>query len=523
MTRQSQILSLALRAPSGPAPQLRACERHAYGLPLASPVNSGLARAGRPGAGRAYLLIRCAAAIAVVAAATLVDPVALVAVTSRGPGASAACAALARRVVNDDPSLPHHHTALPDTRRVACGPSPDSAAWAVLLTRLLHAAKYAIAVIGGSETAGKGCTQVQGAEVVALHACAWSARLVQELRLLWPTKDIGLVNFGIGGMELASALPSLPRWLPADAGMPGLLMVDFIVNDSWSSYHLTAVLAAYEKLVLETRRLRPLVDVLFVSTCALPKCGVVNALINSVARWHGVAVVSYTDYADALSRIHNEDASLVLWGKAIHPPWHTHQMIADTCVSCVVAGLEALCRGPAAAKRLPLSLEAHILAAEVCVTPTTLYDAATFSAAVAPAMPTQHDWDLRADSEERALGWISRSEQSSIAFPVSFGKSPRLTVTYIRSYEGFGSASMRFASASPERALVLDGLQDERAGNVSQSFSATFDVSRSCWEPQDGLSGCLGWKVAPWSSHELVFRIVAGGAPKFKITTVLAC
>jgi hypothetical protein len=247
-------------------------------------------------------------------------------------------------------SFPGLHSLPRGLAGAACPIQPpgtlSEAAWARILSRLtLTAASveeedgttrrtfrqpYKVLLLGGSAAAGVFCEN----ELVSWKDCAWSARAVSWMRAAFPCADISLYNYAAGGTTISSGMASLHTWLqnPPDSD---LLLVDFIVNDAfYDQVPLnrpfgvvpTSFSAAYEQFILQTRAARPDLEIVFVNTCALPRCIGLASEIAMLAAHYGIPVISYAAVVDAASitaEVCLKDVSPQWWGppSLTHPRW----------------------------------------------------------------------------------------------------------------------------------------------------------------------------------------------------------
>lgn len=136
---------------------------------------------------------------------------------------------------------------------------------------------------------------------------------------------------------------------------------------------------------------------------------------------------------------------------------------------------------------------------------------------------------------------------SSISFDVSFGEAPVLLVTYLKSYEAMGTASLAIRGDRPEETVELSGkyLSFETQERVSQAHTAIWNVRAARWPLiywHQNPECCPGrterdlevadYSVKPFSRHNVTLttgRTAAAGrgggkaASKFKILSVSSC
>jgi hypothetical protein len=135
-------------------------------------------------------------------------------------------------------------------------------------------------------------------------------------------------------------------------------------------------------------------------------------------------------------------------------------------------------------------------------------------------------WALYADRPEKP-GWITSGVASAIEFELRFGGSPRLTIIYERSYEGFGSVVVQLLRREPVGGnaqvlnghVLLDGLHRDTR-NVTLTEVATLNVKMPAMARFPG-----GFNVRPYTS-DLVARLTfrpRGTGSKFKLRYVGSC
>ena len=135
-------------------------------------------------------------------------------------------------------------------------------------------------------------------------------------------------------------------------------------------------------------------------------------------------------------------------------------------------------------------------------------------------------WALYADRPEKP-GWITSGTASVIEFELRFGGSPRLTIIYERSYEGFGSVAVQLLRREADGGnaqvlngqVLLDGLHRDTR-NVTLTEVATLNVKMPAMARFPG-----GFGVRPHTSDllaRLTFR-PRGTGSKFKLRYVGSC
>lgn len=116
---------------------------------------------------------------------------------------------------------------------------------------------------------------------------------------------------------------------------------------------------------------------------------------------------------------------------------------------------------------------------------------------------------------------------STIEFPVTFGRSPRLTVAWTLGYEGFGHVAVGFTAARHAGEVkMLEGKREDGV-RVTQATVLDMAVGHMKHGSQRHLAGGIaGWGIAPFSSER--FRVElrcpeVGECGKFKILEIRAC
>eukprot|EP00756_Hemistasia_phaeocysticola_P044009 Hpha_TRINITY_DN1758_c0_g1::TRINITY_DN1758_c0_g1_i1::g.158402::m.158402 len=214
--------------------------------------------------------------------------------------------------------------------------------WRPVLEKLQSGGKeVTIVVLGGSETAGTGCSDPDGSSD---RACAWPARYERLLHARFPAANLTLHNHAIGGTTIASAIPLVPSWFRHHAprrgsSAPGgvdLVLVDFTVNDCIDFHSRNEELAgAYEAFVRAVHKTSPSTVLLFFHTIPVKECTHVRHIINHVAARYGDSVVSYADFSIFLEQqwaVNRTRFWRIAKGslRATHPVAGVHKLMAET-------------------------------------------------------------------------------------------------------------------------------------------------------------------------------------------------
>jgi len=152
-----------------------------------------------------------------------------------------------------------------------------------------------------------------------------------------------------------------------------------------------------------------------------------------------------------------------------HPPWTTHQYVADsvlyTLLSLLNSGMGCDGAGPTIQRvtRPPLpettvADKAEVERCFVCLKPTDQLDARTHQVVVnatetniinheSPVVVTCGDWKWVTDERKRS-GWQSDQAGSLIRFRLKVSEIPTISLTYMKSHATFGSFRVAFQPIS---------------------------------------------------------------------------
>ena len=145
------------------------------------------------------------------------------------------------------------------------------------------------------------------------------------------------------------------------------------------------------------------------------------------------------------------------------------------------------------------------------------------------------DWRLYEDREGKP-GWIAHEQGATLGFDLIFGNSPRVVVSFLRSYEKLGAVTIGFAAdgADGDRlntvegaTYSIDGIWPKRTmppgdgGRVSQVHSLALNVQQAQVQQRHGDAAMVGFGVKPFSQRRLLIQLEKSG--KFKILSVVSC
>ena len=371
-------------------------------------------------------------------------------------------------------------------------------------TPTLPAPRAQLVALGGSMVAGQLCNDGEATNA----NCAYPHRLAAALDALAgatkaPAAPLAFTSLASGGTSSLSTLASLgpllaPFGADAAAGLPTLLVVDFSANDLAGGLD---VLSSTEALVRHVLGELPSVALMLVETFhglghgLHPKPTAVKrtalAAYRAIGLRYGVPVVRYEQVIND-ERLAWQRATIGGDGReAVHPPWHTHELIATTLLHSMlliadairadVAGADALPEVPKRAtkgmlqaevdleeQRLrqrrpaapcvapplrssngsaataaestlppPLSRPERLKDLAVCRTALSRYGVGSVSGGLggvgSGARVLSGDWRFYEDVPGKP-GWIATRNGSTIAFPLAFGAMPRATLSYLQGY-----------------------------------------------------------------------------------------
>jgi len=256
----------------------------------------------------------------------------------------------------------------------------------------------------------------------------------------------------------------------------------------------------------------------------------------------------------------------------VHPVWQTHQAIADVVAyavrkhnctlsagvptfsggcsfECVLGGQSSQVARPVTAGAVAaagpttegtashgasqgtLYPKEELRLVQACMSPTSEYSAyeAGLSTDTGAGDKQTHaadvtgDWSFFEDISGKP-GWIANQPGQQQHFRLRFGLVPALAVTYLRSYEGMGSAILTLNNMT---APTLHGHWDEKT-SVSQTI--WYHVGHSVQQTRNLEFGMFGFNISPHTEHIATFTFVGtdrsaaeGGPAKFKLIALAAC
>jgi len=215
-----------------------------------------------------------------------------------------------------------------------------------------------------------------------------------------------------------------------------------------------------------------------------------------------------------------------------HPPWPVHEYMADAVMHTISDMLVGACDAPGSEVEVmlpqPFQDQTKLDEFPACEKPLSFYSSQDQSG------PNHHhhhqlqpmfksgNWELCEDRRDRP-GWIATEANSTIIFPIRFGSSGVLSVSYLKSYEKVGIAELSLKS---RRGDIFSSYLDGRWDKQFSLPASTMFIDRP-----DGTAGDLIAKVAKadaWKDsstgprdYNLEIRMASGS--KFKILSVASC
>jgi len=153
-----------------------------------------------------------------------------------------------------------------------------------------------------------------------------------------------------------------------------------------------------------------------------------------------------------------------------HPPWPTHQYVADSVMYALIRVIEMGCENkgsePSSTGEVNNETTTTVAPKEdvdgcfICMNPLTRIDAkspqyrnigsasnADSTTDIMPSIISSGDWTWVTD-EKGKLGWQSEQFGSIIRFRLKISDKPTITITYMRSHATFGSLRVTFQTSN---------------------------------------------------------------------------
>lgn len=426
-----------------------------------------------------------------------------------------------------------------------------------ILNKLKNKDAIQVVSLGGSFARGHGCGET---DAQAELTCAWPSRARQRLQTMFPESRINWQNFADHGNDALQLLNRLATLAYTTTDVPDLLIVDTLVNDLVSGVRVAT--AAYEKLIRASMSLFPDTQLLLVED-GCPECLADKSVVDQrrkIAQYYNIPVVDYAAMVERHNHVNGLSDALwpfsepeyagtpwtqmgAVWPNFVpqvnvtkptccatsHPPWPVHEYMADAVMHMLSNMLVDACDAPSSEVEMllpkPFQDQQELDRFPACEKPLSFYSSQDPSGPKLKLQPMfkSGDWELCEDIHDRP-GWIATEADSTIVFPIRFGSSGVLSVSYLKSYENVGLAELSLQSRG---GTSFSGSLDGRWDNKFSLPASDMFINQ-----EDGTAGGLIGKLAKadaWDfrnetgprGYDLKIRMKSGS--KFKIFSVASC
>ena len=214
-----------------------------------------------------------------------------------------------------------------------------------------------------------------------------------------------------------------------------------------------------------------------------------------------------------------------------HPTWEWHQLYAEAVVWALAdAALRPTSASPPNTTRYKPEDLAKFPTCDAGGTYASAYDVAFRGAcAAAPGVAAARDCALTEDRPGKP-GFVLSGDGAFVEFDVDFGAQPTLTVSYLRSYAGFGTARLRLNGATYDLVAKTGGSTTQThaeffaAGldrRVDQTHSMKVAEAQKQGRPLAD-AGAKGFGVKK-GARRVPLRITLTAGDKFKVVAVASC
>lgn len=309
----------------------------------------------------------------------------------------------------------------------------QSQAWQHFASALTIGERPKLLVTGGSMLVGMDCNDGKRRR----EKCTYASRLAESLSAR--CAPVEFVSLASGGVTTSGVLPFLPRWLRPHTvgGEPALLLIDHSANDAHlldggDPADIAALEGAVESLIRWLFNEHPNVAILLVETFP----GAIESYAR-VAAHYGIPHVRYgavvrdwdLGWTRGSARCFLSDDCLCV----PHPPWTSHQLIADVCFEAV----RALLNRPGASDGMPPPIAPPH---RFCSPPLVAYEAtdAVRTPPLGVRLPADGGWYFSPQEATGKPGWYGKGvggQGDALLFDVRFGSAPRLCLAYLYGHE----------------------------------------------------------------------------------------
>jgi hypothetical protein len=396
---------------------------------------------------------------------------------------------------------------------------------------VLKRSKVTILVTGGSLTAGNSCYDETPFDSFKL--CCWVNRFAHWLQLAYPDIRISVINTANGGTTSPAAIPTISYQIAELK--PDLVIWDHSVNDCCESTGVAktpdGMLGALEAYRLAIRKVDPTIGLVYFMSMRWSRCEKLHELIDLASRSSNSMFVSSILAMRVTSIFSNQlydDISAFDVDKN-HPNALGHTYLSTVMIHAWTRSFRRYLDLGMPKSLLHLSGDtfsspAMLTNFETCATPKSFYSAFNAPADNYPAPPESQDWPMFEDRPGKP-GWISTTNTSWIEFKLDFGTTPKVIITFLRSYEKMGSIILSMNGIS----IKLSGLYADPNVKVSQNaiYTISVPVGSKVTQVGAGEHGMNSFGITPESQGVLRFQVDPGtsknGWSKFKIVSIIAC
>jgi len=239
--------------------------------------------------------------------------------------------------------------------------------------------------------------------------------------------------------------------------------------------------------------------------------------VRKVLAFHRVTVMDF-------NAVCGKAGKYCVWAplsNTVHPGWATHQRFADAMAFAMKDQINRFRCEDSFAKSTFYS-SSLLDQLSTCMHPTTEFNAYTEFPNSVQKLPLTGSWDLTEDRPNKP-GWIATKVGATKVFMVTFGSAPTLSVSYMRSYDSFGSAVITLNEVS----VTLDGHWSDRVSLVqTQWFQASIKNKRYEQVSLGEIGAGAAFNAQPFSEYEVKIEFVGSESiknSKFKLISVVAC
>tara|TARA_B110001452_G_scaffold11896_1_gene9770 strand:- start:1076 stop:2974 length:1899 start_codon:yes stop_codon:yes gene_type:complete len=413
---------------------------------------------------------------------------------------------------------------------------PGNERFRQFVRRVAAREKVTVVTLGSSVAMGQGSVGKPGSHHVSVEGPS-TYRFVSWLRRRYPPGDhVQFKNLGASGTLSSFSLSHISK---IEAEKPDLIIWDYAPNDYVAHFgvpgtdHAAVFRAVVESVVRRSLVMKSQPAFLFLShhrpnPCTSSKSSSGNlepdgapcnatmfyaqqqVLIEPIARHYGAPLVSYRDAVQRSPEDSPSGPNLYrLNAHVAHIFWDTHQLIADTLAYAFVVAEEAKTPTHGSGTKSstpelpPPKFEVEIVAQ---MQPCDGGWLTSFANGQAPPVSMGPGWEVVDHELVEKRGWqfsalrsptwqgianqTARQEDvqllEPLTFEVRFGEDPRLSMTWLKSYENFGRA-LFWLDDDREAALQAYNWERKYRAGCRKYFDGYTAAGNTCWDHEAGL------------------------------------